>query len=204
MATAGRTYAGATAEERRADRRRKLLDAALEVFGTPGGAASIEGVCAAAKVSTSHCYQEFRSRDALVAALFDEVGERVAGAITEATAAVPMRHEDQVRAGVGAYLDAVTADERVARVLVLVPHAGNDALLPHRRAVSDGFTALLEAGAQQLVAAGELPDRDYHLTSAALVGAGNELLCVWLTHEPRPPVEAIREELVRLHLTAVR
>jgi hypothetical protein len=61
-------------------------------------------------------------------------------------------------------------------MLLIVPHAGADAILPHRRATVDRTTALLVSLADALVAAGKLPPRDYRLTATGLTGAGVELL----------------------------
>ena len=48
-----RRYGGRTVDERRADRRARLRDTGLEVFGTTGfQRATIEQVCATAKVAT--------------------------------------------------------------------------------------------------------------------------------------------------------
>ena len=51
QATTGRPYGGRSPEERRADRRRRLLDAALDRFGTTGYAStSITELCSSAGV----------------------------------------------------------------------------------------------------------------------------------------------------------
>ncbi len=203
VAKPARVYGGATAQERAEERRRRLLDTALELYGGDGPAASIERLCASAKVSTSHFYKLYRSRDELLADLYDRLTDELFARMATAVAAVPFRHADVVRAGVGAYADFVSRDDATARMLLIVPHAGADAMLPHRRAAVDRTVDLLDGLARGLVAAGELPDRDYRLTAIALAGAGIELFSSWFLADPRPPLDAVREELVRVHLATV-
>ena len=77
-----RRYRGRLPDERRADRRRRLLDAGLELFGTVGyHGTSIERLCAQAGVTARHFYQEFSGREALLAALFGEIVSEVGQAV---------------------------------------------------------------------------------------------------------------------------
>src|ERR687883_529359 len=85
--TAGRRYASKTVDERRGERRARLLQAGLELFGAHGyRGTTIEALCAAAGVSTRNFYEEFGSREALVIALHDDVNSRALSAVVEALA----------------------------------------------------------------------------------------------------------------------
>src|SRR5581483_8896362 len=69
-----RRYASKTLDERREERRARLLAAGLDLFAANGFAGTtIEALCAAAGVSTRNFYEEFGSREALVVALHDDV-----------------------------------------------------------------------------------------------------------------------------------
>jgi AcrR family transcriptional regulator len=69
---ARRAYGGRSAEDRRAERRERLMSAGLELFGNEGyAAASIERLCAQAGVSTRNFYEEFASREDLLMRLHD-------------------------------------------------------------------------------------------------------------------------------------
>ncbi|MDN5938479.1 MAG: TetR/AcrR family transcriptional regulator, partial [Salinisphaera sp.] len=72
--TSGRRYRGRTPAQLRAERRQRLIDAGLALFGERGYAnAPIELLCATAKVATRHFYEQFDSREALLQAVFDDV-----------------------------------------------------------------------------------------------------------------------------------
>ena len=69
-------------------RREQLLDVALEVFARSGyHGTSMNDVAEAAGVTKPVLYQHFESKRELYQALLDEVGARLLGAITAATAA---------------------------------------------------------------------------------------------------------------------
>lgn len=73
-ATGGRVYRGTSAEERRADRRERLLRAAIAVYGKYGFRhATVNAVCQAAGLTPRYFYESFDSSEALLAASFQAV-----------------------------------------------------------------------------------------------------------------------------------
>jgi AcrR family transcriptional regulator len=189
-----RTYAGRAPEERRADRRQRLLDAGLQVFGTSAwDEAGIALLCATARVGTRAFYEEFDTREALLL----EVATAVVLAAVEVTrtelAAAPPTVEGKVRAAISAYVGFLTDDPRRARVAYLaVPSASG--LLPERHRASAGFAQLIADEAQT---AG-LTTRANPLLALALTGAVAELLGWWAATTPSPAVAPVVDELVTL------
>src|SRR3954471_24120343 len=62
-----RTYRGVDTEQRRAERRQRLLEAALDEFTTRGYyKTKIADLCARAGVSTRNFYEKFASKEALL------------------------------------------------------------------------------------------------------------------------------------------
>jgi AcrR family transcriptional regulator len=67
----GRTYRGADPAQRRDDRRTRLVDAAVEIFGTTGyRSATVERICAAAGLTKRYFYESFDSSEALLLAAY--------------------------------------------------------------------------------------------------------------------------------------
>lgn len=196
MTEGGRVYAGRSEPERRADRRARLLGAALELFGTDGwSATTIERVCSTAGVATRSFYEEFASREAALLAVYEQI---MTGVIQEVvprvTAARPDR-EAQIRVGLHGYVDYLTVDPRRARIahheVRLV-----GALEHHRRAMMRRFAQLI---AQQA----RLPAPHGEVLGLALAGAVSEVLVDWVSHpEPRPPTEPLVDVLVDLFTRA--
>lgn len=81
----GRPWRGKSPQERRDARRRRLLDAALELFGTTGYAAtSVTTLCARAGVSPRHFYELYAGREQLLADLYDEIVRETARRVQSA------------------------------------------------------------------------------------------------------------------------
>jgi AcrR family transcriptional regulator len=69
-----RPWRGVSATERTAERRERLIEAALEVFATRGYSAStVRDVCREAGLTERYFYESFRNREALLAALADRI-----------------------------------------------------------------------------------------------------------------------------------
>ena len=199
VTTEGRTYAGRAPDERRAERRRRLLDAGLQVFGTTAwDDAGITLLCATAKVGTRAFYEEFDSREALLLEVATGlVLEGVAATQAALAAALPTL-DGKVRAALQAYVGFLTDDPRRARVAYLaVPSAAG--LLPERHRASAGFAELIAGEAQT---AG-LRTRTSPLLALALTGAVAELLGWWAATSPAPPVAPVVDELVALFVAAL-
>src|SRR5947209_20090513 len=83
-----RPYGGVSADDRRAERRRRLLDAGLELFGTKGIAATtIADVCEQAGLTKRYFYESFATIDELAGAVFGDVTARLAERVAAAIAA---------------------------------------------------------------------------------------------------------------------
>jgi AcrR family transcriptional regulator len=206
-AATGRRYRDQTVAERRAARRAKLLDAALDAFGTAGyQATSIEQLCAAAGVSTRNFYEEFPSREDLLLALHDDLNARALEAVVAAIVALdPDDLEARARAGLTAYFGVITSDRRWARIALVESVGVSPRAEAHRRAAIDRFAQVLELEATRLAAEGRVPSRDFSLTSIALVGAIYGLVNTWTADESwSARVDHVIEEAVRLIVLAVR
>jgi AcrR family transcriptional regulator len=196
----GRPYAGRRPDERRAERRRRLLDAGLQVFGTTRwDEATIALLCATARVGTRAFYEEFDSREAL---LLDVATEIVLEGVAQMQAALdgaPQDVEGKVRAALSTYLHFLTEDPRRARVTYsAVPTAG---LLADRHRASAGFAELIAAEAGALGVASRAAGNP--LLALALTGAVGELLGYWANTTPPPPVDAMVDELVHLFVATL-
>lgn len=183
----GRAWRGQSPSERREARRRRLLDAALDLFGTAGYAtSSLTAVCAHANVSPRHFYELYAGREQLLAELYDEIADETARRIREAQASAPLTTEGRIRAGLRAALTHQTEDPRRARILQVEVVGVAPWLEQHRRAMIARFAAATEEQYRLLAAAGQLVDRPFRQVSTALIGAFDELVAHWLVTEPRP------------------
>ena len=197
MATATeRRYGGRGAEERRAERRRRLLDAGLELFGTRGYAATtIEALYSEARLAPRHFYEQFAGREELLRAVYDEGIEAVAAAVARARADAPSDVRGRVAAILSAFAGAMLSDARRTRIAYLEAPGTSRGLERHARAVVRGFARVVDEEARAAAARGALPERDYTLTAMLLVGGTNAILLDWLGDEQRRPIDEVVDEL---------
>jgi AcrR family transcriptional regulator len=203
-----RRYAGMTADERRAERRRRLLDTALELFGTDGYAyTGIERLCSRAGVTARHFYEEFGSREGLLIALFDDIVRDTLDAVAAAVAAAPRDDAwEMTRAGMLAFVHGMVDDPRRARVQCLEVVGVSPALEARRREVLHLYADLVSEQSRALGLGASSSDRQREAASIALVGGTNELLIEWLTAEGayQATVDELIDDLVRIYVAVGR
>lgn len=188
----GRPWRGQSPQERRDARRRRLLDAGLELFGTIGYAAtSLTALCATAGVSPRHFYESYAGREQLIADLYDQLVLELGRLIKAAQDAVPLTARDRVGAGLRAAVRYETEDPRRARVLQLEVVGVSTWLEAHRQEVIASFGRSTDAQYRLLVADGQVVDRPFEQVAVALVGAFDQLMIGWLLAEPRPPAASL-------------
>lgn len=118
MADPLRPYGGENGADRVKRRRATLVDAALDILGSPdGGLISVRGVCRQAGLTARYFYESFEDVDALVAATYDEVVLDIATAAQEAALAGGRSTRDQIASVVRVIVDRIDADRRRGRVL---------------------------------------------------------------------------------------
>ncbi|MFJ4658287.1 TetR/AcrR family transcriptional regulator [Nocardia sp. NPDC088792] len=122
--TGQRTYGGVSAEERRAQRRTALLDAALDILGDQGiDKLTVSALCQGAGLNERYYYENFDSRDAVLTALFDAIAEELATALLAALQQAPADSRGKAHAAITAGIHVLTDDPRKARVALLISSA---------------------------------------------------------------------------------
>jgi len=191
-------YAGKSEPERRAQRRARLVQAGLELFGTEGWAsATIERLCAAAGVATRSFYEEYPSREALLKAVYEDVLSGLVAELLPRMAQATDTPEARIRAGLTSYVDYLTADPRRAKVVHREVRAAG-VLEQDRHEMIERFAYLIatETHLEQAVIG--------RILAVALAGAVAEVLVDWVAQpEPRPDTGPVIDTLVRLFVAAV-
>ncbi|OLR93259.1 TetR/AcrR family transcriptional regulator [Actinokineospora bangkokensis] len=196
----GRTYRSRSAAERSADRRERLLAAALELFGTRGRAAtSVSDLCEHAGLSSRQLYQEFANREALLFALYDRINDEAARAVAaELAGSAADPAPQRIRAAITAYLRSTAADTRRARVAFLEVVGVSDEVERERRERRLRWARMLSVEVAAVIESGALPPQDPMPMLVAFIGALNGLAHEWCLDDHRQPVEDVAETLVRL------
>jgi len=115
-----RRFRGKTAEERRRERKGRLLAAGLTAFADKGfHGVGVRDVCAAAELTERYFYESFDNLEVLFLAVYDQCVQRVREATDAALAAEHDTPEAVTRAGLSAFFGTLGEDPRIARVLLI-------------------------------------------------------------------------------------
>lgn len=191
----GRRIRGLDADQRRAQRRAQLLDAALELFADNGYLnTSIEQLCQAAYVGTKSFYEIFDSREACYIALLQQVTERISTRMVDALETTPDDEAVAVPMLVGVLAHALVDDPRLAKVTFGESAAISPAVERQRRANRRWAAAFIESVWRRY---GVTDDRgiDLHRVAIGTIGGMFDLIADWLL-DSDPRDEAAVDDLV--------
>ena len=179
-----RTYAGVTAEDRRAKRRARLIEAGLELFGTRGFyRTTVREICARSSLTERYLYESFKGLEDLMVAVFDHVANEVVARVGAAVLAAPRTARAVERAAITAAIEHVTDDPRRARVMFLEARGSIPELEQCRIRVISDYARLVETTQRDLLGAAAPTPTDARLTSLAIMAAMAELIMGWQSGE---------------------
>ena len=189
VAAAPRPYRGVSATDRRHQRRKRLIDAGLQLFGTRGiVAVGIVDVCAEAGLTKRYFYENFASIDALAEAVFEHVtGDLVAIVVP----AIEIGAGRDPRPALTVYIRALLSDPRVVRLLAVESQTGP--LKKYR----DGFpTRAVELWFAFAAADDVPPPQDLRLKAYGFIGAAQQIGMAWLDGHLPLTIDEVIDQLV--------
>jgi AcrR family transcriptional regulator len=201
-ARAPRRYRGVTPSERRAQRRERLLEAGLELFGTRGYAStSIREVCATASLNSRYFYESFTSREDLLYHVYGRIVRDIATRAAEAVAAADTV-ESKAHAGLRVGWTTLTDDRRKARIVALEVVGVSDRLERLRRETRHALADLTVQGALSVLPPEVKLRLDPVLTARALMGGVVEVLADWINGDVDASVDDVVEHFTQLFTAA--
>jgi AcrR family transcriptional regulator len=177
---AGRMYGGVTGEQRIAERRRKLIEAGMSLFGSPGsGSVRVKDVVAEAALTERYFYESFSDLDALFDAVLELSNETVESAVNAAVVKAPDDAISRISIALRTSIETVASDPRIIRV-IFIEALGKGGRASTRRneilaRTAENFyrwsgTDMGDFGASPI---------DTRMKTVALTGAASELLISW-------------------------
>jgi AcrR family transcriptional regulator len=194
----GRSYGGESATDRLARRRRQLLDAGLELFGTTGyRATTVRQLCREAKVSDRYFYEQFDSTEDLLLAVYDECTARLEEAAVAALGDPGDAVHDLARRGLDAFLSVVESDPRLARVVWFEVLGVSARVETAYLARMQSFGHLMVAVAAGRSEAEAVPEVTRELMATTAVGAVSYTVMTWANADFSPARDEVAETLAR-------
>ncbi|AZS83331.1 TetR/AcrR family transcriptional regulator [Streptomyces griseoviridis] len=200
-------YGGKSAVERQAERRRRFLAAALDLFGgTPGfRGTTVAALSETAGLSTRQFYEEFRTLEDVLAALHLQVNDWAEQAVLSAYATVGhLPLDERVTALFRAYADYVGGDPRRIRITFVEVIGVSPGIEEQRLTRRSRWVDLICAEADVSAARGEAAPRDYRVAVTAFIGGVNGLLHDWNAGWVNATLDEVVDELVAQLLGILR
>lgn len=114
-----RNFRGLSLEQRQAERRARLIEAGLQVYGTQGFfLVTVRDVCAEAKLTERYFYESFKNSEQLFEAIYMQLIELQQQVVMSAVMqSAGLSHAQMIHAGLTVFLRSLQEDPRVARIL---------------------------------------------------------------------------------------
>ncbi|MGS2808835.1 TetR/AcrR family transcriptional regulator [Nocardia sp. MW-W600-9] len=188
---AQRTYGGVSAEQRQAQRRTALLDAALDIVAEDGQTKlTVAGLCARAGLNERYYYENFEHRDGVLEALLDRIAEELTAAIVTALTTADPDSRSQSRAAIDAGISVLIDDPRKAKAALIAGMATPELRARTARTVR-AFSRLVAAEGTGFYGV-EVPQKLVDFRAIYLIGGLTQTLTTWLAGD----LDLTREELI--------
>lgn len=190
----GRRYRGVSNETRMAERRLKLIEAGIRVFGSSGyHAATVKGLCQEAGLTERYFYESFSNAEALFTACYlhitDSLRTRLQGVL------LSMDDEDMeetTRTGLTVFFNQFKESPEAARILLVEVLTVNKSLEELSLKTLYSFVEMLEMLARPLIEERDKQGRiDSTLLASGLVGSVLYMAARWSLDGCQKPVENV-------------
>jgi AcrR family transcriptional regulator len=198
MAGGARSYRGVGADERRAQRRDRLIQAALDEVGEVGvEGVTMTAICRRARLTERYFYESFQDREDLLAATFDACLVELDEALFVALDRSPADLLERGRAAAAAMIDVLARDPRKAR---LHAESAGSVALRERRADAIGAHADLLASEIRTLRSLRvaIDDPRLRLGTLVLMAGMAEAVVSWLDGTLALSREELSEQCARL------
>jgi AcrR family transcriptional regulator len=194
-----RPHRGVSADQRRAERRARLVGACLDLLGEGGVAAvSAESVATRAGLTKRYFYESFTDRDALLDELLAEFFTDVRTAMLAATSGPPATARERAHAIAETLIDFLRRDPRRARLYAEAP--GHPGLQARREQAYEVFTQLIienfASGADD--PSDEETGQRRTLAALLLVAGTTQAVITWLQGRIQLSRDSVVDELARV------
>jgi AcrR family transcriptional regulator len=189
---AGRRYGGIDSEERQRQRKAKLIEAGLAVFGEKGfHQATVRDVCKQAGLTSRYFYESFDGMPALFKAVYLSVSRELMQATIMALASCQPDPEKLAEAALRTFLVFVREDLPRARVTLIDVLSIDESMSTLADKATSDFAQLIESLMHQMFPKLGASDHDFRMLAIGLVGANTRIATQWVRERCKAPLEDI-------------
>lgn len=204
-----RTIRGLDADQRRAERREQLLDAALKLFAAEGYlGTSIEQICSTAFIGTKSFYELFASREECYLALLQRTSERLEERMAGAAAQATGNERQEAPRLLATFVHALVDDPRITKVTFGMA-SGISAAVERQRRTNRRWAAgfLVQLWDRYDGPQPEDQRTVRHSVAIGLVGGMFDLISDWLLEanlSDQGQIETLVDDLTTFYITVRR
>ncbi len=182
MGAPTRSYGGRSALERTAERRERLVEAAIRVLASQGERATMTAICHEAGLTERYFYESFANRDAALVAALEHVCDEIASDTVRALQEAEGPAEARVLAMTRAFAEwASTRPERA--VVAVVQSSATGPLRARRHELLGVFAEIAAREAAALYGDDAWPPDRGRIQGIVLISGLAELVASWLIGE---------------------
>jgi AcrR family transcriptional regulator len=188
-----RRYGGILPEERQRQRRDKLIEGALEVFGTKGfHASTVREVCVAAHLTERYFYESFNSLPDLFVAVYSLLREqlmaRTMSVLTSLQETTPL---DMMAPALRVFLEFIQDDPRRGQIM-LIDALGIDSHVARLSGeTARDYSGLLKYHLTRLVPPEQLQSVNLDLLADGMIGMNVLLAARWMQDGFAVPIDEV-------------
>lgn len=176
-----RRYGGVLPEERQRLRRAKLIEGAIEVFGTKGfHAATVREVCVAAHLTERYFYESFKTLPQLFLATYADLREQLMALTLAALKKADPTPLGMLEPGIRVFLEFIRDDPRRGRIMLVDSLGVNDEVAALSGATARDYSAMMRQHLHLLVPKARMGDINLDLLADGMIGLNVLLASRWM------------------------
>jgi AcrR family transcriptional regulator len=176
-----RSFRGLSADQRRDERRERLVLAAIKLFGTHGfHRTTVRDVCLEAKLTERYFYESFTNLAALFAVVHAQINHGLRDSTMRAVMSGTREPLAMAEAALRVYLEYLCEDLPRARILLIESVAIGDGVLQKADTSRRDFAALLRGFCEFLYPSAASQGLRLDMIANGLIGATNYLAYDWV------------------------
>lgn len=189
-----RRYGGVLPEERQRLRRAKLIEGAIEVFGTKGfHGATVREVCVAAHLTERYFYESFKTLAELFLAAYSELREQLMSLTLAALEQLPSSADPLalLAPAMRVFLVFIRDDPRRGRIMLVDSLAVSDEVAAMSGATARDYSALLQQSLTRLLSPEQMQVISLPLLADGMIGLNVLLAARWMQNGFSEPIEKV-------------
>lgn len=187
-----RRYGGVLPEERQRLRRAKLIDGALEVFGTKGfHAATVREVCMAAHLTERYFYESFKTLPELFLATYAQLRDQLMALTLQSLARAEPTPLGMLEPAMRVFLTFIRDDPRRGRIMLVDSLAVDHRVAALSEATARDYSVLLRQHLGLLVSDDTEPEVSLDLLADGMIGLNVLLAARWMHDGFAEPIDKV-------------